>query len=99
MRTQSALSVSYPQYTNSRFTLAFRNVRYNNIITGAEENDAIALRATIFNSTSAITATSPWPVVDVYYGAGVDFQPIMFLCTPRMFVNLTPTAFPTRGGR
>jgi hypothetical protein len=89
---QPALSVSVPQYTNARFTLAFKNSRYNNIETGVEEYDTLVLSTDFVNGVSPVVSTSPWPVVNVYYGAGVDFQPIFFLCTPRLFVETNPLA-------
>lgn len=87
---QPALSVSVPQYTNARFTLAYRAARYNNIETSSEEYDTLALRVNTYNPTGTPTATANWPSVSVYYAAGVDFQPIFYLCTPRLYVVTTP---------
>lgn len=87
---QPALSVAVPQYTNARFTLAFRNSRYNNVETGTEEFDTLFLRTAFQNNVTPIVAASSWPLVNVYYSAGVDFQPIFFLCTPRLFVETDP---------
>lgn len=90
--TQGALSVSVPQYTNARFTLAFRNSRYNNIETGTEEYDCVGLRGSFYGVDTGILASTPYPAVATYYAAGVDFQPIFYLCTPRLFVETNPAA-------
>lgn len=90
--TQGALSVSVPQYTNARFTLAFRNSRYNNIETSVEEFDCVGLRGSFYNGDTGIAAGTRYPTVSTYYSAGVDFQPIFYLCTPRLFVETNPQA-------
>lgn len=87
---QPALSVNLPQYTNARFTLAYRAARYNNIETSVEEYDTLALRINAYAAAGSQTTTTNWPTLSAYYGAGVDFQPIFFLCTPRLYVNTFP---------
>jgi len=88
--TQAALSVNVPQYSNSRFTQAFKTVRNRDPSTELQIFDEVVFRTRFFNSITTFAATAAWPQVAVYYAAGVDFQPIFFLCTPRVFQNTYP---------
>jgi hypothetical protein len=45
-----------------------------------------------FQTTTAGAATEAWPFFDLYYAAGVDFNPLFFLCTPRLYSIGTPVA-------
>ncbi len=90
--TQSALGVNIPQYSNSRFTLAFKTVRENNLGTAGSTYDAVQLHTKYRSVSATPTSNSGLPVVEVYYSAGVDFNPIFFLCTPRFWsVGVPPS--------
>lgn len=90
--TQSALSCNVPQYLPYRFTLAFHTQRGLDRRTGLLHHDNISVR-TVFQPTQAVGADPMnYPLIEVYQSAGVDFTPIMFLCTPRVFSYVLPTA-------
>lgn len=88
---QPAISANVPQYSKFRFQQAFTSVRdidpktngrfYDNVHVGLE-----------FNTNGAVSGTTDYPLLNIYYSAGVDFQPIFFLCTPRLFVTSMPPA-------
>jgi hypothetical protein len=86
-RTQAGVSVVIPQYSNVRFRPAYTSER-NNLATDYEN-----VRVdTVFRTANAGGATQPWPVMDIYYAAGVDFNPIFFLSTPRLYSAAVPAA-------
>lgn len=86
-QTQTALSVNVPQYSNSRFSMAFRTSRDQDYTNGTSVYDCVAIRAKYRAPSTAFSANSGWPTLEVYYAAGVDFQPVQFLCTPRLFLT------------
>lgn len=88
MRTQAALSINVPQYTNGRFTLAFRTQRYKSVRNTATIEDNVIVRGI---ARTGVRTETDKPMIFTYYGAGVDFQPIFYLCTPRVFVRGNPT--------
>ncbi len=91
-QTQSALSVNLPQYWPLRFYQAFHNVREIDPRTGNPIYDNVMVRTGFSNSVSAATATD-YPVLEIFQSAGVDFTPIFYLCTPRIWaVPSLPTA-------
>jgi hypothetical protein len=93
--TQSALSVNLPQYLPLRFYAAFHTVRDRDFKRAARLNDHYTVRARFAITTSNATAAD-WPAIETYYSAGVDFNPIFFLCTPRVFVTTSvPSASDT----
>ena len=84
---QPACSVNLPQYQKNRFFPAFHSARTVDFCTGSTFFDELRVSA-IFNFLNAPTAANnnnPYPFFSVYYAAGVDFQPLWFLCTPRVF--------------
>lgn len=87
MNTQSALSVNAPQYTPLRFLQSFEPKRTIDAKTAAPIYDELTFRYTLRIPTTQVSDSTIIPHFDVYYSAGVDFQPLMFLCTPRMFTN------------
>jgi hypothetical protein len=91
---QPALMASVPQYLKARFLTAFTSVRNIDPKTNTRFYDEVAVRCE-FATSSTSSATANWPVLSYYYSAGVDFQPIFFLCTPRLFASAIPTAADT----
>lgn len=99
--TQSGLTVNVPQYSFARFYLSNYNYRQYIAIDGdlgsptefssLVNYDDVVINGS-FQTTSAGGASKPWPAIEVYYSAGVDFNPVFFLCTPRVYVYTTPTA-------
>jgi hypothetical protein len=84
-RTQAGVSVVVPQYNQGRFYPAFTAYRQND--NGDTENVRVD---TTFKSTVAGAITVSWPYMDLYYAAGVDFNPVFFLSAPRMYeYNIT----------
>jgi hypothetical protein len=88
---QPACSANVPQYSRYRFLPAFTTVRNVDPKTGSRFNDEVAVTCQ-FNSNTTIAANSDWPSLAYYYAAGVDFQPVFFLCTPRLFITNLPPA-------
>lgn len=89
--TQTAMSVVSPQYSAWRFRPAFEPIRdLYPADTGRGELESVrldvALRRTVVGSNSA------WPLVSHYVAAGVDFNPVYFVCTPTLFTyNYAPS--------
>lgn len=92
-RTQSALSVNVPQYAKWRFMPAYAPVRDRYPGAGEYHQDNLRLSANFVTATSS--STMQWPVVDLYYSAGVDFNPVFFICTPRLYSYGNPNAVDT----
>lgn len=88
---QPACSANIPQYTKTRFLPAFAATRGVDPRTGIRFFDEVAVTCQ-FTSKAALTSTMDWPVLSYYYSAGVDFQPVFFLCTPRLFTTNIPPA-------
>ncbi len=84
---QPALSINLPQYNKNRFYPAFHANRNFDYCTGDNFYDEVRVQGMLSfqNAPSAANNDRPMPMFQVYYGAGVDFQPIWFLCTPRLF--------------
>jgi hypothetical protein len=83
--TQSAVSVNIPQYSQFRFRQAFFYDRDLDPIDDAQTNDNVAISAKFSATGGTSTAGTDWPFIEAYVSAGVDFSPVFFLCTPRMF--------------
>lgn len=81
---QPGLSVSIPQYSKLRFYTAFHSNRSIDVSTGEPFYDEAKLTVQL-TSQGAPSPSSPWPCAHVFYSAGVDFQPLFFMCTPRIF--------------
>lgn len=91
--TQSALSCVSPQYANSRFSVKspYRcDVEYTNTFDLSYWYDNFRLDTTFCTNVQP-TASTPYPYADVYYSAGVDFQPVFFVCTPVLYEIDYPT--------
>lgn len=94
-KTQSALSVNVPQFWPVRFLQAFRSVRG---LDPATQNDYLGPRVFDGINVSTRFATPGWPAdgpatypaLEIYVSAGVDFQPLYFVCTPRLFETTFP---------
>lgn len=81
---QPGISVNIPQYSKLRFYTAFHTYRSMNVSAGVKFYDE-ALLTVGCSSTSAPATGKEWPMASVYYSAGVDFQPLFYMCTPRLF--------------
>lgn len=89
--TQSALSINVPQYSLNRFSLAphaFTNLTYDS---GQYNYDNVMVNAS-FTTDAAASATRAWPSMEVYYSAGVDFNPVFFVSVPVLFDYPIPNA-------
>lgn len=88
--TQAGLSIVSPQYSSWRFRPAYEPVR--DIFPTLDKTEFESIRLdTSFRATS-VGPTSAWPIVSQYVAAGVDFNPIYFVCTPTLSAYATPTA-------
>lgn len=92
--TQSALSVNIPMYAQWKFLPAWPN--YRDFVplaadrnTGNRAYDNVRFDTT-FLLHNAPDANTVWPVLDLYWSAGVDFQPVYFVGIPRMVILATP---------
>lgn len=91
-KTQAALSVNIPMYSQWKFQPAWANYRdfvpyAEDRNTGNRSYDNVRFDSTWVHNAAVDSATQ-WPVLDLYYAAGVDFQPVYFVGIPRV-VNLT----------
>lgn len=89
---QSALSVNVPQYSQMRFNMAPYVYRDKVSRNGAFVYDNVQISAQ-FATDAAGSATKAWPSMEVYYSAGVDFNPVFFVAVP--FVYDYTTTVPT----
>lgn len=89
--TQAALSANLPQYWPLRFYQAFHTQRDVDPKTTNPLYDHFGVRAT-FNNSVATGIGIDYPAVEIYQSAGVDFSPVQFVCTPRVFVTSVPLA-------
>ncbi len=83
-QTQAGLSVVSPQYSQWRFRAAYEPYRDTFNSVGSNEKESVRLSITARCGDG--NATGPWPVVNHYVAAGVDFSPIFFVCTPTLYV-------------
>lgn len=87
--TQTAISANIPQYWPTRFMPAFHTVRSvdpkNPLF---YDNFSVVARG--ITAVSDATPPTSWPILDLWQSAGVDFQPIFYLCTPRIFAASVP---------
>jgi hypothetical protein len=88
---QPACSANLPQYSKYRFYPAYTQNRNLDPHTGTRFHDEAVVTCQ-FNVNDTPTDTTDWPTLAYYYSAGVDFQPIFFLCTPRVFNTVMPPA-------
>lgn len=93
-RTQAACSANLPQYWPLRFYQAFQSKRDLDPKTDNPLYDNFSVRMQ-FNSSIPTADGVDWPSLEIYQSAGVDFAPIQFLCTPRVFVTNVPLASDT----
>lgn len=89
--TQAALQVHVPQYVNRRLLVAWGRNRNADFTQGGEVYENVDISATWFQQVTP-SSTQPWPLVDIYYSAGTDFNPFFFVCTPRLYTLVSPAA-------
>lgn len=87
---QPALSINIPQYQPIRFTPAF--FRQRNFLSNDNKwnFENFAVYGSFWNTTS--DPNGAWPIVSLFASAGVDFQVLQFLCTPRLWYQPVPNA-------
>nr|AWK77893.1 structural polyprotein [Perth bee virus 5] len=92
--TQNALSINLPQYWPLRFYQAFHTSRDQDARSGNSIYDHVTLKTSFANSIVGATATGTG-TVEIFSSAGVDFAPVFFLCTPRLWLTALPAASDT----
>lgn len=90
-RTQAGLQVHVPQYANKRLLVAWGKCRNDGFSDGQDNPENICVSSFWYQNVVS-SATAAWPLVDIYYSAGIDFNPIFFVCTPRLVQLSPPTA-------
>jgi hypothetical protein len=85
-KTQMAMSAVVPQYCRARFMPAAFSQRNNDFVNTIY--DTVRLD-TDLSLPVGDTTTPVWPHVDVYWAAGVDFNPVFFTGVPHMY-NYAP---------
>lgn len=91
--TQMSMSAVIPQYARTRFMPAAFTQRNNDFIDDVFDGCRLDCDFTI---ADGVTAAKSWPHVDVYWAAGVDFNPVFWTGVPRMYnYNSTPTLVTT----
>ena len=81
---QPGISVNIPQYSKLRFYTAFHANRSMDVSAGSKFYDEAKLTVGL-SATATPGTNTQWPMANIYYSAGVDFQPLFFMCTPRLF--------------
>jgi hypothetical protein len=81
-KTQMALSAVIPQYANTRFMPT--EYSHRNFDGTTFTYDTVRLDADISLPTTALDVQQ-WPHADIYWAAGVDFNPVFFTGVPRMY--------------
>lgn len=94
--TQAALSVNVPMYSQWKFQPAWPIYRdfvpyAADRATGNRSLDNVRVD-TAFLLHSPTTVDTVWPVLDLYWSAGVDFQPVYFVGVPKMAVLSVPSS-------
>lgn len=89
-KTQMAMSAVIPQYCRTRFMPAAYSQRNNDFI--ATVYDGVRLDADVCFATGVTDAQS-FPHVDMYWAAGVDFNPVFFTGVPRMYKYDPPAIY------
>lgn len=92
--TQAGVNVNVPQYSYWRFQPAFTPVRdiypdHQTRTSGTRLYDNVRVDTNFTQTSDAVQQV--WPVMDVYYSAGVDFQPVWFVGVPRFYAYGPPT--------
>lgn len=84
--TQSALSANIPQYANQRFATYYADLPHVELEPYAigRWHDNVRLD-TNYVFTSDYVMGEPEPTAFVYYSAGIDFQPVYFVCIPPLY--------------
>lgn len=90
-RTQAAISANLPQYWPLRFYQAFQTKRDIDPKSLTKIYDNFVVNS-VFSNNVIYNESTEYPVLDTYYSAGVDWSPVFFLCTPRLFLNPLPSA-------
>jgi len=91
-QTQSGLSIVDPQYSRWRFRVAFEPQR--DLFPGVPtDNEQSSVRVdVVHHQDSAATTSSNWPNIYHYVSAGVDFNPVYFVCVPTIYEYALPPA-------
>lgn len=97
--TQSALSVNIPMYSPWKFMPAWGPYRdfvpqNSDRSSGVPYFDAVRYDTTFFLPGEVDVNTS-WPLLELFYSAGVDFQPVYFVGVPRSYDYDNPNAVNT----
>lgn len=87
-KTQMAMSAVIPQYARTRFMPAAYAQRNNDFID--DVYDGWRLDAD-FSVPTAASDVQTWPRADLYWAAGVDFNPVFFTGVPHMYRYAAPT--------
>jgi hypothetical protein len=88
--TQSGMTVVLPQYTTTRFNVAYGPER-DRFPTGSFLDTNTVRVDTSFRAVD-VSGSSSWPLVSHYVAAGVDFNPVFFACVPSRYAVPLATA-------
>jgi hypothetical protein len=83
--TQSALAANIPQYTPYRLNITRPDYPWGMFSLSGDSWASTIRLDTIFSRNSSTSTITGWPIAEVYYSAGSDFQPVFFTCVPPMF--------------
>jgi hypothetical protein len=93
-KTQMAMSAVVPQYCKTRFMPAAVNQRNEDFLDIVY--DGWRLDATFDQPQAGMTSRAPY--VDVYWAAGVDFNPVFFTGVPRLYSYVDSAIWSTNTG-
>jgi hypothetical protein len=94
--TQSAVSVNVPMYSQWKFQPAWPPYRdfvpvQADRAAGNRSYDNVRVEC-VFNKHDNADITTSWPVLDTYWSAGVDFQPVYWIGIPKVATIALPAA-------
>lgn len=87
-RTQMSLGANMPQYAKNRFYPAwspYRNIVPTSLTRSNGDKRIETFRVDLTFAKESANTTTTWPILDVYYSAGVDFTPVWFVGVPRLY--------------
>lgn len=90
--TQTAVSANIPQYWPTRFIQAFHTKRGVDPKSNTLVNDNFSVCTRGVSLVTDSDSPTTWPTIDLFQSAGVDYQLVFYLCTPRVFAGTVPAA-------
>jgi len=89
-KTQMAMSAVIPQYARTRFMPSAFTQPNTDFVDTVYDGSRLDVD---FGLKEGVTDNQQWPRVDMYWAAGVDFNPVFFTGVPRLYNYQPPTSY------